>query len=69
MHMSMNHETAYTVTIERPMYRREYIVIAANFDRAAQMALAAEHKDGKNNASVKSVEQFGGPGCVLGETR
>jgi len=69
MRMNMNYENAYLVTIKQPMHRSEYIVIAATFDRAAQMALAAEHNDGENAATVESVASFGGPGCVLGETR
>ncbi len=69
MRMSMNHETAYVVKIEHPMHRSEYIVIATGFDRAAQMALAAEHRDGENAAKVKHIEVYGGAGCVLGETR
>ena len=69
MATGMNHETAYLVKIKHPMHRSEYIVIASGFDRAAQMALAAEHRDGVNAATVQHVEVYGDAGCVLGETR
>lgn len=69
MATSTNHETAYLVKITNPMHRSEYIVIASGFDRAAQMALAAEHRDGANAAKVKHIEVYGEAGCVLGETR
>lgn len=69
MATSTNHETAYLVKIKNPMFRSEYIVIASGFDRAAAMALAAEHQDGASAAKVAHVEVYGEAGCVLGETR
>ena len=69
MRVTMNHETAYRVKIANPVHKAEYIVIAASFDKAAQMALAAEGRDGQQIATVQHIEVYGGAGCVLGETR